>query len=142
NTNALPYPSIMTVSGLSGVINKATVTFTNYAHTYPGDVDIVLSSPAGQNALLLANNGGANSITNVTLTLDQAAVTPVPTSGTIMSGTNRPNPVLPIAPFPTPAPPGPYATSLSTFNGSNPNGTWSLYVMDSRPLDAGSISGG
>jgi uncharacterized repeat protein (TIGR01451 family) len=142
NTNALPYPSTITVSNLNGVITRATVTLTNFAHTYPADVDILLASPAGQNMLLLANNGGANSVTNVTLTLDSTASTPVTISGTLVSGTNKPNPSLPIATFPAPAPPAPYATNLFACNGSNPNGAWSLYVMDSRALDVGSISGG
>src|SRR5438093_653114 len=39
--------------------------------------------------------------------------------------------------MPGPAPLGTYATSLSAFNGSDPNGTWLLYVVD-----AGSITGG
>jgi uncharacterized repeat protein (TIGR01451 family)/uncharacterized delta-60 repeat protein len=142
NTNALPYPSSITVSGLNGVIGKAAITLTNLAHTYPADIDILLSSPSGQNVLVLANNGGANSITNVNLTLDPSAGTPVPINGQITTGTNRPNPSLPVATFPAPAAPGPYATNLSALAGSNPNGTWSLYVMDSRPLDSGSISGG
>ena len=44
--------------------------------------------------------------------------------------------------MPGPAPLGTYATSLSAFNGSDPNGTWSLYVVDDAQVDAGSITSG
>src|SRR5206468_3521603 len=142
NTNALPYPSIITVSGLNGVVGKATVTLTNFAHTHPDDVDILLTSPGGQSMVLLGNNGGGNTVTNVTLTLDSTASTPVPIGSQIVSGTNRPNPNMPVATFPAPAPPGPYATDLNAANGSNPNGAWSLYVIDDTPLDVGIISKG
>jgi hypothetical protein len=44
--------------------------------------------------------------------------------------------------FPDPAPAGLYASpSLSVFNGSNPNGTWQLYVIDDAAGDVGSITG-
>ncbi|MEI6566241.1 MAG: DUF11 domain-containing protein, partial [Verrucomicrobiota bacterium] len=45
-------------------------------------------------------------------------------------------------PFTVPVPPAPYATNLAVFNGFNPNGNWSLYVIDDSQLDTGSISNG
>ena len=105
----------------NGVVARASITLSNFSHTHPDDVDILLTSPAGTNVLVLANNGGGNTITNVTLTLDNTASTPVPIGGQIVSGTNRPNPNLPVASFPAPAPNGPYATNLNAFAGSNPN---------------------
>jgi uncharacterized repeat protein (TIGR01451 family)/uncharacterized delta-60 repeat protein len=142
NTNALPYPSTINVSGINGVVAKATVTFTNFSHTHANDVDIMLAAPGGQNMLLLANNGGANAMNNVMLTLDDSAATSVPSSSPIVTATNRPSPVLPVAAFPSPAPPAPYATNLSACNGSNPNGAWNLFVIDDTTLDTGSIANG
>jgi uncharacterized repeat protein (TIGR01451 family) len=47
------------------------------------------------------------------------------------------NPVTHISP-----PPPPYYTNLSAMNGSNPNGTWSLFIQDDAVLDSGVISNG
>src|SRR5207249_1683210 len=44
--------------------------------------------------------------------------------------------------FTNPAPAVPYSTALSAFNGTNPNGTWSLFVLDSNTGQAGQITGG
>lgn len=40
------------------------------------------------------------------------------------------------------APPPPYGSSLAALNGSNPNGTWELFVQDDAPLNSGVISNG
>ena len=40
------------------------------------------------------------------------------------------------------APLPPYGTNLATLNGSNPNGTWELFVQDDSPLNVGIISNG
>jgi len=40
--------------------------------------------------------------------------------------------------MPAPAPPGPYATSLSIFDGIDPHGGWILYLRDDAAIDVGS----
>src|SRR5206468_3116092 len=79
---------------------------------------------------------------HVTLTFDDAASGSLPL-GPIVSSTNKPTSyaVAP-PPFPIPAPPPPYNTNLSLFNGSNPNGAWSLYIFDDTSFDSGTISNG
>ncbi len=47
------------------------------------------------------------------------------------------NPVTHISP-----PPPPYGTNLAAMNGSNPNGTWSLFIQDDTVFDSGVISNG
>ncbi|MBP7867799.1 MAG: S8 family serine peptidase [Acidobacteria bacterium] len=137
--NASPYPSDITVSGMSGNITKVTATLTNFSHTYPSDVQILLVSPGGQKCALLAGTGGGTDVVNAVITFDQAAASTVPS--TIVSGTYRPTGTISSS-FPAPAPGIPYATSLDTFNGYSPNGTWSLYIRDLYSSDGGSISGG
>jgi uncharacterized delta-60 repeat protein/uncharacterized repeat protein (TIGR01451 family) len=140
-TNATPYPSVINVSGLGGILTKATATLTNLSHSWPSDVDILLVSPTGQKSYLMAKTGGANSINHVTLTFDDSG--PALGSGLITSGTYRPTSLASSTPpFPVPAPPGPYNTNLTSFNGSNPNGAWSLFVYDDSQLNSGIISNG
>jgi uncharacterized repeat protein (TIGR01451 family) len=47
------------------------------------------------------------------------------------------NPVTHLSP-----PPPPFGTNLAAMNGSNPNGTWSLFIQDDRTIDSGVISNG
>ena len=142
---ATPYPSTINVSGVGGTLIKVTVTFANLTHTWPADIDALLESPYQQSALLMANAGGGNAVKGVTLTFDDAASgypTNLPQAGQIVSHTYRPTDYFPVAMFPAPAPVPPYATNLSNFIGSNPNGTWSLFVIDDTALNNGAISNG
>jgi uncharacterized delta-60 repeat protein len=142
---ASPYPSTINVSGVGGSLIKVTVTFANLTHAWPADIDALLESPRQQSALLMANAGGGYAVHGVTLTFDDAASTAptnLPQAGQIVSHTYKPTAYFPVATFPAPAPPVPYATNLSSFNRSNPNGGWSLFVIDDQQVDAGVISNG
>jgi uncharacterized repeat protein (TIGR01451 family) len=143
NAAAAPYPSIIPVSGIVGLVNKATVTLRSLSHSSPRDIDSVLVSPAGQQSYLMTKCGGGNSINNVTITLDDQAASPLPINDFITPGSYQPASYASAAPpFPVPAPPAPYATNFATFNGFNPNGDWKLFIIDDIPFDAGSISNG
>jgi uncharacterized repeat protein (TIGR01451 family) len=139
---ASPYPSSIAVTGLVGTVSKAVVTLTNLAHASPDDVDILLVSPTGQKMILMSDAGGTIQITNTTLVFDDAAAAALPDAGPIVSGTFKPSNYQIGDAFPLPAPPAPYEAALSVFNGRNPNGNWSLYVVDDTSLDAGHIANG
>ena len=136
-----PYPSSINISGIDGVVSKVTVTLTNFSHAFPNDLEMLLVGPSGQNTLLMASAGGATAVTNLTLTFDDAAPAAIPRNGPLVSGTNQTLDFALVAPFPGPAPAGPYPTVLGAFNASSPNGIWSLYVLDDSPGDAGNIGG-
>jgi subtilisin-like proprotein convertase family protein len=138
NTTAAPYPSNIAVSGLSPSVYKVTATITGFNHTFPADVDILLVGPAGQSVLLEGGAGGGTDVVNVNLTYDDAGP-PIP--GVIVSGTYHPTDVF-HTPLQPPAPAEPYGGALAVFNGTDPNGTWSLYVHDHAGVDIGNISGG
>jgi uncharacterized repeat protein (TIGR01451 family) len=136
-----PYPSLINVSGLTGVVSKVTVTLTNLTHSFPSDLEMLLVGPGGQKAVLMATVGGAYAITNVTLILDDAAASLLPARAQIASGTYKPTDSALVAPFPGPAPAGPYGAALGVYGGSNPNGLWALYALDDSTSDSGTLGG-
>jgi len=139
---ATPYPSDIAVAGLTGTVSKVTITLTNIEHTFPDDFDILLEGPGGQKVMVMSDVGGSSDIVNVTLTLDDDAAAALPDSAILVSGTFRPTDIGATDTMDAPAPAPPYATTLSTFNGTNPNGTWRLWVRDQFAVDDGSIAGG
>ncbi|MEK7685116.1 MAG: putative Ig domain-containing protein, partial [Verrucomicrobiota bacterium] len=140
--NADPSPANLTVSGMSGTISKITVTLTNLSHTAPPDLDILLVGPGGGKVVLMSDAGSSDDLTNATLTFDDAALNSLPEFTAIASGVYKPTSFDPAEVFTTPAPSGPYGTALSDFRGINPNGTWSLYVVDDSTDNAGTLSKG
>ncbi|HET8971392.1 MAG TPA: Ig-like domain-containing protein, partial [Candidatus Nanopelagicales bacterium] len=140
---AQPYPSHILVSGLSGEVSKVTATLKGVSHSAPIDLDIMLAGPtASKNLLLMSDAGGQDPVGNADLTFDDDAAGPLPVPA--VSGTYRPTRVddESVENFPAPAPALSAATALSTFDGTAPNGTWSLYVVDDATGDSGSIAGG
>lgn len=127
---ANPYPSEIDVSGLDGAIRDVTVTLYGLSHTWPDDLDVLLVGPEGQNVMLMSDAGGSLDVENVTLKFDDAAADFLPDSGQIVSGTFKPTNYEMDTNLPNPAPPQPYGTTLSAFDGLNPNGTWRLFVFD------------
>ncbi len=142
--SASPYPSDIIVSGASGTISKATVTLNSFSHTYTQDVDILLVGPGGKIILMSDVGGGTTDAVNATVTFDDSAAANL-TSSALVSGTFKPtnlNDGEGPDSWASPAPATPYGSALSDFNGTSPNGTWSLYVSDDFAGDGGSIAGG
>jgi len=143
NAAASPYPSTIAVPTTAGTITKVTVTIYGLTHARQNDLDILLVGPLGQKVLLMSDVGAGASVANVNLTFDDAAATSLTTDAVpITTGTYKPSNNGTPDTFTLPAPAEPYGSTLSVFNGTNPAGTWSLYVMDDRAINTGSISGG
>ncbi|HYN19831.1 MAG TPA: proprotein convertase P-domain-containing protein, partial [Thermoanaerobaculia bacterium] len=139
---ASPYPSMIGVSGVSGTVSRVIVQLFGINHTFPDDVDVLLVGPGGQKVLLMSDAGGSLDLLNVNLTFDDTATTSLPDSTLIASGTYQPTNFGTGDTFPVPAPAAPYGSVLADFNGTDPNGTWALYVTDDAGGDIGSIAGG
>jgi uncharacterized repeat protein (TIGR01451 family) len=136
----VPYPSQIQVSGLSGLVSEVTATLNGFTHTFPHDVNVLLADPAGQELFLMSHVGGAYSVTNLTLTFEDSATQSLP-AGQLSSGAFLPTAVTPLNPLPG-IPAAPSVSSLAVFNGTNPNGNWSLYVFDDTQGNSGDISSG
>ena len=141
---AAPYPARIHVTGAPTSIAGVEVTLTGFAHQVPVDVDILLVGPGGQSVVLMSDVGGQTAVTGVNLTFSDAASGPIPSAGPLVSGTYRvsDDDAGGTDTFPAPAPAPSSATNLSALQGINPNGVWSLYVVDDASGDIGSIAGG
>jgi uncharacterized repeat protein (TIGR01451 family)/uncharacterized delta-60 repeat protein len=145
------YPSLITVAGVVGTVTEVTATLTNFGHTFPDNVNVVLESPQGQDTILMSHCGGASNVQHVTLTFDQSAASYLPLTNTITTGTYLPTtntipmeslPTVPTGELVPSAPPGPYSANLGVFVGAAPNGNWALWIDDDESLDSGYVSNG
>jgi subtilisin-like proprotein convertase family protein len=142
---ATAYPTTIAVAGLTGTVTNVTVTFTGFSHAKSSDVDMLLIAPFGAQATIMSDAGGAAAAVGVDFTLDDSGATTIPAP--LVNGTYKPtNLGSDLDAWPSPAPlvsgfpttPAPF----SAFNGGNPNGTWSLYIVDDTTTGTGTIAGG
>jgi hypothetical protein len=89
----------------------------------------------------MSDVGGEHDASGLTLSFEDGAAAGLPDTTVITSGSRRPTNVGAGDPFPAPAPAASAATTLATFAGTDPNGTWSLYAVDDNGGDVGSIGG-
>jgi hypothetical protein len=143
-------PQSLEVSGLSDPIAEIRVSFLGLSHRNPGDIDALLVGPNGQTVMLMSDVGEPVSSPDVTdLQLHfQDGASLMPQTQKLISGTYAPTNHTGFGEIPemdqtgpNPPPSGPYGTAFSAFNGSNPNGTWTLYIQDDRDDDSGVLSG-
>jgi uncharacterized repeat protein (TIGR01451 family) len=147
-----PYPSNIFVSGLNGTISSLSVTLSGLSYTDTQDLYALLVGPGGK-TILLSGVGQATAISDVNLTIDDAAPNLIPGVSNPVSSSYQPTDYsgvdtnafaspAPLGPYPTPAPAG-SGTLASAFNGTAPDGTWSLFLMSSdATLNSGELAGG
>jgi subtilisin-like proprotein convertase family protein len=149
--SAAPYPAAINVTGLTGTVTDVNVQLNDLTHGMLDDVAVALQAPNGQSMMLMDGAGSAG-VTHVTLTIDDEAAQQPDTSGSPASGSYRPAQYYSNDSFPAPGPgagycnPGPVSggscTLSSAFDGSNPIGTWKLFVIDTLGTSSGTIAGG
>ncbi len=142
------YPSVIEVAGFGGTVGDVSVTLHGLSHEFPDDVDVLLVGPGGQAVGLMNDVGGGDEVTELEITFDDEASSFLADEDPLASGVVVPS--LGVGGAGTccgfqgiaPAPAPPYETTLSVFDGTDPNGEWSLYVFDDASGDTGSLSGG
>jgi subtilisin-like proprotein convertase family protein len=109
--------STLAVSGLKE-IEDLNVTLS-IDHTYLQDLDVTLISPAGTRVELFSDIGGNQNLVNTTLD-DEATISIVASPG-LFTGSFKPE------------------GFLADFHGENPNGLWTLEVIDDGGNDVGAL---
>jgi subtilisin-like proprotein convertase family protein len=110
-----------TLNVASGVVITDLNVNLNITHTYIQDLTITLTSPLGTVLNLLVEPCGDNDNMNVTIDDSGSAV---------ICGTGNPSLSGVVVP----------AQALSTFNGQNSAGTWTLTVADNYSGDGGTLN--
>lgn len=145
---AAPYPSTIQVTAAFDEVGDVDVTLSGLTHEFPDDVDVVLVGPGGASVVLLSDAGGVDPVQAIDLTFDDETGAPVADEASPASGTYRPTAGAEgpgsCCGFegPPPAPAPPHGAELAVFDGTDPTGSWSLYVYDDTGGDVGQIAGG
>lgn len=138
---ASPYPATRTISGHTGLISDLNVSIDGVWHERPDDLDLLLVGPEGQKTVLMSDACGSLGVNAYGWEWDDEAPAPMPEgNGTdVFCGTrfHRPANYGDGDVWPAPAPAGPYATTLSAFDGTDPNGEWRLFVNDDSDGNTG-----
>jgi len=112
--------SELEVTGIPGTLTDIDVQLT-ISHTYTADLDVFLISPQGTRVELFTDVGGSGN-DFIGTTLDDEAPTPIGLGSAPFIGRYRPEGLL------------------STFDGHDPNGTWTLEIVDDAIVDVGILS--
>lgn len=133
--------STITVSGQPTSLTDVDATLNQLGGSWIWQADVLLEGPTGVRVMLVSDptesgpNACAFNTTTVDVTLDDAASGQVPGNAAMASGTYKPTD------FDFPGGqceganddglvPAATATTLAAFNGTNPNGTWTLYFAN------------
>jgi large repetitive protein len=141
---AVPYPSERSVQGFNqGTVLDVNLSLKNFSHTFPDDVDVLLSKK-GKTRTVMSDVGGGSAVNNITLNLDDESPNGfLPDNGPLVGGKFKPTNEEGLDFFPDPTPTPSAQSALSGFDGINPNGVWKVRVVDDfSAADGGAFAGG
>jgi hypothetical protein len=137
---ATPYPSSVSVAGLSGTVVDASVQLIAVeALGNLESMDLVLMGPGGQKVMLWSDACGSEPFEGRAYTFEDSGLGYLSDPGPCPAGTYKPsnyeNPALDDLSAGGLGPAPPYLNSLSVFDGTPPNGTWSLFMFSDSSAD-------
>ncbi|MEO1260815.1 MAG: proprotein convertase P-domain-containing protein [Bacteroidota bacterium] len=118
-THGAPIAATLNVSGIGTEIRDVNLT-TEIPHNYSSDIDMTLVSPGGTTVKIVTDRGGNKKNVFINTVWDDQATKLVTT------GTPSFTPLVPEG-------------ALAAFNGEDPNGTWTLNVVDDQAGDNGTL---
>ena len=119
------------VSGVDGVIRDLNVKLFGLRHDYASDLTVILISPSGTRATLLAEIGG-DDVLRGSLKINDEARRSLPLDARPPKCSYRPTDNASRT-----RPPA----DLSVFDGEDPNGPWRLRIIDGYESDGGRLNG-
>lgn len=137
---AAPAASAIGVGGMAGRITQVEVSLNKVSHTRIDDLDVLLVSPSGD-AVVVMSDVCPEAATNRYWTFKADTPTPIGAApGACSDFVYRPA-NHPGEPDAWAEAPGDHTADLNDFMGEDPNGTWTLRIVDDQPgVDSGSIS--
>jgi hypothetical protein len=143
---ASAYPSTISVNEAEGFPSEVEVTLHGLADTDAEGLQALLVGPNGHRIVLMASyDAGRHDTLNTDwsfLSLGQGVQCPEPEGTWRGAGATRPFNCGLRAPFPEPAPTGPYADRLEDLGDRGAKGEWKLYVANDASDGEGSIAMG
>lgn len=136
-----PYPSTITVSGVGSQLARVTVTLDALTDPQLATLTILLVSPSGGAVLLLGGCSPPGGVVDRTVTFDDEGVLqtrgrPFPIDDRVAPAACGAQPRL-AAPAPSPLD----ENNLDALTGTDPNGTWSLYIQAFDRASFGDLEG-
>ena len=142
------YPSTITVTARGGPAHTSDdtrLTLHGVTHPCPEELAVLLVH-GSQKYLVMSNAGGCRALQGTDIQFVGSGATAIPDSQPATPAYTQWFYALPsnygaVPVFPAPAPAGPYTLGLPPA-GTTVDGTWELYVMDTKALNRGVIAGG
>jgi subtilisin-like proprotein convertase family protein len=137
--------SNITVNGAGGLITDVNVHINDLSHANPDDLDIAVTGPGDKVVMLMSDTCGSTALTNADFVFDDQAAGSVSDAGPCTGGTFQPTNIGAGDAMPAAI----TDTSLSAFNGLNPNAAaagflnpWRLYLVDDTGTNVGTLNSG
>lgn len=143
------YPSGIQVSNVNGTIMDMAVllaALTMPVGAPPDQWRVLLVGPQGQKVALMNFSGGSHRAESAVITFSDQALSGLPATGgePLITGVYRPSASERVDSLASPAPRSPYDINFGSFENTDPNGTWKLFVEDwltSLPESAAYLGG-